>query len=153
MQMKKLAGALAAVGLALGLAGCGGGGDDGPAPGTAFVQSYGNALAATGSSSGINATALKDSFDAKYLDAGVTKDVVVASLDQDATAMAASADYSGFPATQLSGVTIDNCGADGVCTLSGELVNTDADATSVPFSVQVINAGGTYRLYGDQKTS
>ena len=154
MQMKKLGGVLATVGLASVLAACGGGGGgDITLPGPALAQSYGGALAATGTSSGINSVALKDSFDDRYLDAGVTKAAVAAALDQDAQAMAASAEYSGFPGTALSDVVVDKCNADGVCTLTGTLTNADADATSVPFSVQVINVGGTLRLYGDQKTT
>jgi hypothetical protein len=137
--------------VAIGLAGCGGG--DSVGSDAALAQSYAGALAATASSSGINATALKDSFDTNYLDAGASKPMVVASLDQDAQAMAAASDYSGFPVTALTDVVVDKCGANGVCTLSGVLTNADADSTSVPFSVQVINVGGTLRLYGDQKST
>lgn len=152
MQMKKLCSVFAALGLAIGLAGCGGG-DSAESLDAALARSYGDALAGTGSANGINAAALKDSFDSRYLDAGVTKPVIVAGLDADAQAMAASPEYSGFPTTGLSQVVVDKCGADGVCTLSGVLTNSDADATSVPFSVQVITGGGAMRLYGDQKNS
>lgn len=152
MRMKKLICVAAAAGLAAGLAACGGG-DNGDQGKGALVQSYGGALAATGSASGINSTALKESFDSRYLDAGVTQAMVGASLDQDAQAMAAASDYSAFPQLNLTDASVSNCSIDGVCTLSGNLVNADADNTSVPFSVQVISSGGVFRLYGDQKTS
>jgi hypothetical protein len=151
MTLKKWLHAGVAVSLLGGLAACGGGGG-GESLGETFTQNYGTALAATTTPAGVNSVALKDSFDEKFLDAGYTKAQVVANLDQDAQAMA-TPEYSLFPQLALSDASVGSCGSDNVCTLTGNLTNTDADTTTVPVSVRVVLTNGGYRLYGDQKAS
>lgn len=130
-----------------GLAACGGG--DGPDVG---ATPYVTAIALANSAAGLNSAALQSSFAAGYLDAGMTQAQLMDALGKDAAAFG-SADYSGLPVAGLTDVAIGNCNSSSVCTLTGTLTNSDADATAVPFSTQVVLESGSYRVLGDQKSS
>lgn len=151
MTQKKRQGAILMLGLAAVLTGCGGGGDTmGSSEGSSnLISAYGSALAST--SSKMDAQGLQQSFHGSFLDAGYPKAQVDENIAADAQAYA-QAEYSGFANLKLSDATIGDC-VENICTLSGTLTNSDADTTSIPFSVRVINTGGVVRIYGDQKTS
>jgi hypothetical protein len=143
-------GAALTIAAAAGLTACGGGGNA-PDP-LAAATSYGTAIAQANSAAGLNSAALQSSFASGYLDAGMTQAQLLDALGKDAAAFA-TAGYSGLPVAGLTDVAIGNCNASSVCTLTGTLTNSDADATAVPFSTQVVLESGSYRVLGDQKSS
>jgi hypothetical protein len=131
------------------LAACGGG--DGP-DSVAGLTPYATAIAQTNTAAGLNSSALQSSFASGYLDAGMTQAQLMDALGKDAAGFA-SAESSGLPVASLTDVAIGNCNSNSVCTLTGTLTNSDADATAVPFTTQVVLEGGNYRVLGDQKSS
>jgi hypothetical protein len=151
---------IAAVGsLAVLLTACGGGSNSSPvSPLTstnkqAFAAAYNSGLGALGSYAGLTNASFLDLFDGTFLDAGYAKTDVAANLAQESAAMAIAPDLSLYPMASLSGVSIDACDANNVCTLTGTLTNSDADTTSVTFTTQVKISDGKVRLYGDQLSS
>src|SRR5450830_49416 len=121
---------IAAVGsLAVLLTACGGGSNSGPvSPLTstnkqAFATAYNSGLAALGSYAGLTNASFLDLFDSTFLDAGYAKTDVAANLAQESAAMAIAPDLSLYPMANLSGVSIDACDANNVCTLTGTLTN------------------------------
>jgi hypothetical protein len=137
--------------LVLGLAACGGS-DDG-ADTAALPTAYNSGLAVLNTKAGLQSAAFADLFDPAFLDAGYTKAQLVDNLAQDAASTSVSADLSMFPTASLANASIGNCSSSGICILTATLTNTDADATEVPFTVQVMLSNGSYRLLGDQKSS
>lgn len=137
---------------AAGLAACGGGGDGGADP-AALASGYTASLAQMNTASGLTSASVQDQFASSYLDAGMTKAQVVDALGKDAAALGGNSGFSLFPMAGVADVSIGNCSAASVCTLSGTLTNADADTTSVPFTTQVVLENGAWRLYGDQKSS
>lgn len=133
---------------AAGLAACGGS----SSPDSAIPNQYVALLPQSASATTLAGTGLQDSFSTAYLDAGTTKPQLVSALAQTAAALQADPNATGFPVASISGATITDCSGS-LCTFSGTLVNSDADATSVPFSTKVIFENGSYRLYGDQQAS
>jgi hypothetical protein len=118
----------------------------------AFATDYGTGLAALNSYGGLTSTAFVDNFDDTFLDAGYAKAQVRDALAQEAAAMLLfSSELSSFPSVKLSAVSVGACDAANVCTLTGTLTNTDADATSVTFTTRLSFVGGKLRLLGDQK--
>jgi hypothetical protein len=149
MIMKTFWPAVAAAGL---LTACGGSSDD-TAPAASGATTYATGLAQLNTSAGLTDPSLADAFDNAYLDAGMTKAQVVDALGQESLAMRASTEHSLFPQVVLSNVSVSNCDAQNVCTLTGTLFNGDGDGTSVDFSTKAVNSNGTYRLLGDQQSS
>ena len=146
------------------LAACGGGGDDAPAQANsgspsdsakqaAFATDYGSGLAALNTSGGLTNKAFLDLFDDGFLDAGYTKPQVADNLTQEAVAMSFSKELSSFAAVKLSAVSIKDCDAKNVCTLTATLTNSDADSTAVTFTTRLIFSNGKFRLLGDQKNT
>jgi len=117
---------------------------------SSFVADYGNGVAMLNSYGGLTSTAFVDLFDDAFLDAGYDKTQVRNNLQQEAIALTTSPDLSAFPQVKLSGMTIGNCDAANVCTLTATATNTDADSTAVPFTTRVRLQNGKFRLYGDQ---
>lgn len=137
---------------AAGLAACGGGGGGGADP-AALASSYTASLARMNTASGLTSTSAQDQFASTYLDAGMTKAQVVDALSKDAAALAANGDFSLFPMASVTDVSVGNCSAASVCTMTGTLTNADVDTTSVSFATQIVLENGAWRLYGDQKSS
>ncbi|QHI99723.1 hypothetical protein GT347_18115 [Xylophilus rhododendri] len=116
---------------------------------SAFASDFGNGLAALNTYSGLTSSAFVDLFDDGFLDAGYNKPSLRANLAQEATARSTTPDLA-FPGVTLSGVTITNCNAAGVCTLNATVTNADVDSTATPFTSLVRLQDGKVRLYGDQ---
>jgi hypothetical protein len=135
------------------LAACGGGGGDPVDPVAGFQNGYAAPLAQAASPSTLTSASFQDSFATNYLDAGTTRAQVVDALGKDAAATTASTDFSSFPVASLTNVTVGDCGSDNICTATGTLTNSDADATTVPFTAKVVLERGIYRVLGDQKSS
>jgi hypothetical protein len=148
------------------LAACGGNGDDlaatppppaGALPNdsarqAAFATDYSSGLASLNTYGSLTNSAFLDNFDDGFLDAGYTKPMVRDALAKEAAAqLLFAAELSSFPAAKLSAVTINNCDAANVCTLTATLTNTDVDTTSVIFTSRMSFTGGKFRLLGDQK--
>lgn len=152
---------LATAGLVSMLAACGGG-DSAPAPvvapdlgpaRTAFGNDFARGLAALGTYEGLTSTAFIDLFDEAFLDAGYTKGQLRSNLAQDAVAMATAPELSGFPKGIVSAVTIADCDAASICSVTATFSNADADATAVTVTSRLKLIDGKYRLFGDQSSS
>ena len=145
------------------LTACGGGSDGDPVPVTtaatdtvkqaAFAADLTGGLSALGTYGGLTSASFVDLFDDAFLDAGYTKSEVRGNLAQEATAVTIAPDLSSFPMAMLSAVSISDCSASGICTLTGTLTNSDADTTAVTFTTQVKYVNGKFTLYGDQKSA
>ena len=153
-SLRALLGAVAAASV---LAACGGGGSSSPAlttdanttPGTG-ATTYAALLSQLSTPAGLASAQAASVFHDDYLDSGMTKPQVVEALGQEGAALSAVPGHSLFPQAALSDVQVTGCDANNVCTLTGTLLNSDADSTSVQFSTKVVNSNGTYRLLGDQ---
>jgi hypothetical protein len=116
---------------------------------SAFVSDYGNGVAALNTYAGLTSTSFLDLFDDGFLDAGYNKPSLRANLAQEATARSTTPDLA-FPGVTLSGMTISNCNAAGVCTLTATVTNADVDSTATTFTTLVKLQDGKVRVYGDQ---
>lgn len=150
-SLRVLLGALAA---ASALAGCGGGGGSSPAASTDVsgtgATTYAALLSQLNTPAGLAGSRADAVFHDDYLDSGMTKPQVIEALSKEGAALSASSEHSLFPQAALSDVQLTGCDANNVCTLTGTLLNSDADNTSIQFSTRVVNSNGTYRLLGDQ---
>jgi hypothetical protein len=143
---------LASLCAAAALAACGGG-DGGDDTSTQTTAAYTSSLPQAGSSATLLSASFQDTFAPGYLDAGTTKSQLVADMTQDAAAINAGSEFSGFPAGALSDVSISDCNSAKVCTLTGTLTNNDAETTTVPFSTFVLMDARGVHVLGDQKNS
>jgi hypothetical protein len=166
IPLRPLAAGLAA---ALVLAACGGGGgeivstatdtastpkDTTTTTPTDTTASFAAVLAQLNTADGMTSAAVASVFDSTYLDSGTSKQQVLDALSGEAAALKSSSDHSLFPQVSLDNVSVSNCNASNVCTLTGTLHNNDADATSVQITTKVVSTGnGGYRLLGDQLAS
>lgn len=143
---------LAALAAASALAACGGGGSspDVPTAPATGAATYATLLSQLSTPAGLTSSQAASVFDDNYLDSGMTKPQVIDALGKEGVALAGVAEHSLFPQASLSDVQVSGCDTNNVCTLTGTLVNSDADSTSVQFSTKVVNNNGTYRLLGDQ---
>ena len=132
---------------------CGGGSSSPTADATTLLSTTNLFLAGLGTTSGLNSTTSNDLFDAKYLDMGVKKADVLASLSANATALPENPDLSLFPAAQISNATFTNCSSDAVCTMTATFTNSDIDVTAVDISTKVKLVSGILYLYGDQSAT
>ena len=96
---------------------------------------------------------MTESFDTAYLDAGLKKTDLVATVSLNAQTLGTNPELSLFPTSSVSKGTVSNCDANNICTFSGTLTNTDADTTSVDFTTKVKNVNGALYLYGDQSAT
>lgn len=151
-SLRALLGALAA---AAALAACGGGGGSSPAGSTDVssgtgATTYAALLSQLNTPAGLAGSRADAVFHDDYLDSGMTKPQVIDALAKEGAALSASSEHSLFPQAALSDVQVTGCDANNVCTMTGTLLNSDADNTSIQFSTKVVNSNGTYRLLGDQ---
>ena len=144
--------AIAAGALAI-LNACGGGGSSAMADATTLLSTTNLFLAGLGTTSGLNSTTANDLFDSKYLDMGVKKADVLATLSANATALPANPDLTLFPAAQISNATFSNCDSDAVCTMMATYTNSDIDVTAVDITTKVKIVSGILYLYGDQSAT
>jgi len=149
IPLRPLAAGLAA---ALVLAACGG--DDDNNTSSSGTGSYATVLSQLNTPAGMTSADVAAVFDNGYLDSGTTKTQVLSALSGEAAALTAHSDHSVFPQVTLDNVSLSNCNADNVCTLTGTLHNVDADDTTVQFTTKVVSTGnGSFRLLGDQLAS
>ena len=139
------------------LAACGGdsGGSASNTPGdttqqSTFITAYTNGLKALNTYTGLVSSSFVDLFSDTFLDAGYTKAQVRDNLAAEAVATAVAPDLSLVPMVNLSNVTITNCNAANVCTMTATATNADVDTTAVTFTTQVQYINGKYQLFGDQ---
>ena len=144
-------GASAAIVATAVLAACGGG-SGGSSVAANFQGLYAQPLAQMATPATLTSPGLQAAFASSYLDGGMTRPQVIDALGKEAAAAGAPG-YSLFPVASLADITITDCSASNVCTVSGTLANNDADETSVTFTSQVVLENGGYRLLGDQKSS
>jgi hypothetical protein len=137
------------------LSACGGGsGTPSTDKQNTFISDYSNGLKVLNTYAGLTSSAFLDLFDATFLDSGITKPLLSASLAQEAAAAAASPDLPSFPMAGISNASISACDTSNVCTLTGTLSNNDVDTsvdntTSITFTTRVKFIDGKYRLLGD----
>lgn len=118
-----------------------------------FATKVSAAYASLATTSGLTSKSVADLFDAKYLDMGFTKDVVLNALKANSDALGTTPELSLFPLAQVTNPVINNCDANNICTLNATLVNSDADITSVDFSTKVKIDSGVIYFYGDQSST
>lgn len=149
---------VAALSAATLLAACGGGGGSVSSPTGAeladsFTAKYSSGLLATNTSAGLSTAAVADSFDAAYLDAGLKKADVLATLSLNSQTLGTNPELSLFPVSSVSKGVVSNCDANNICTFSATLTNADADSTVVDFTTKVKIVNGSLYLYGDQSAT
>lgn len=160
MNLYRISSSIIVVSALLTLSACGGGDDvsvNSPQNLPALAASFGTrinaGLSTLGTSIGLSSKAVADVFDAQYLDMGFTKTNLLDALTANSAALSTNPELSLFPLAEVSNPALSNCDANDICTLSATLVNSDADTTSVDFTVKVKVVSGVVYLYGDQAST
>jgi hypothetical protein len=141
----------------LALSACGGNGTSGTVNLDVIAADFSSKISAAfadlTSVAGLNAKALTNLFDDKFLDGGSTKAELVSTLTATSTALGTTPELSLFPLASITNVKLTGCDTKDICTLNGTLTNSDADTTTVDFSTKVIVIGGVVYFYGDQSST
>lgn len=144
---------LAAILVAGLLSACGGGDDSPPDTRATFGAAYGSGLANMSTAAGLQRAALLDVVDAGFLDAAYNRAKMASNFSADAASLSGATAVSLFPMVSLSNPVITCPTSGNICSFTGTITNTDADATEASFTTPVIFSDGAFRLYGDQASS
>jgi hypothetical protein len=129
-------------------------GSDTPAdPVASLVARFTDAVSLLGTSAGLKDAKVASLFDDAYKEGGYVKSALSADLQAESASLAANADASLFPIASLKDVTVTGCDANNICTLTGKLVNSDADVTETTITTKVKSVNGEYYFYGDQQAT